>query len=73
MEWSGVPRGLGRRAGRFLRPRRRRNIFFNTNGQDFLIKGIETSLVARVVTGLTLQAAGVLEPEPPDEFADTAR
>jgi outer membrane receptor protein involved in Fe transport len=33
------------------------NIFFNTNGQDFLIKGIETSLVARVVTGLTLQGA----------------
>jgi outer membrane receptor protein involved in Fe transport len=34
------------------------NIFFDTNGQDFLIKGIETSLVARVVSGLTLQAAG---------------
>ena len=34
------------------------NIFFNTNGQDFVIKGLETSLVARVVAGLTLQAAG---------------
>ena len=33
------------------------NVFFNTNGQNFLIKGIETSLVARVVTGLTLQGA----------------
>jgi iron complex outermembrane receptor protein len=33
------------------------NIFYNTNGQNFLIKGIETSLVARVVTGLTLQGA----------------
>ena len=33
------------------------NIFFNANGQDFLIKGVETSLVARLVTGLTLQAA----------------
>jgi len=33
------------------------NIFFNANGQNFLIKGIETSLVARVVTGLTVQAA----------------
>jgi outer membrane receptor protein involved in Fe transport len=33
------------------------NIFFNANGQDFLIKGIETSLVARLVTGLTLQGA----------------
>jgi iron complex outermembrane receptor protein len=33
------------------------NIFFNTNGQNFIIKGLETSLVARVVTGLTLQGA----------------
>jgi iron complex outermembrane receptor protein len=31
------------------------NIFYNTNGQNFLIKGVETSLVARVVSGLTLQ------------------
>jgi iron complex outermembrane receptor protein len=34
------------------------NIFFNTNGQNFLIKGVETSLVARVTSGLTLQGAG---------------
>jgi iron complex outermembrane recepter protein len=33
------------------------NIFFDTNGQNFLIKGIETSLMARVVAGLTLQGA----------------
>jgi iron complex outermembrane receptor protein len=33
------------------------NIFYNTNGQNFLIKGLETSLVARVVSGLTLQGA----------------
>ncbi len=33
------------------------NIFFNTNGQNFLIKGVETSLVARVVPGLMLQGA----------------
>jgi iron complex outermembrane recepter protein len=33
------------------------NIFYNTNGQDFLIKGLETSVVARVTKGLTLQAA----------------
>ncbi|HEV2230324.1 MAG TPA: TonB-dependent receptor [Steroidobacteraceae bacterium] len=33
------------------------NIFFDTNGQNFLIKGLETSLIARVVTGLTLQGA----------------
>ena len=33
------------------------NIFFDTNGQNFLIKGVETTLVARVVTGLTLQGS----------------
>jgi iron complex outermembrane receptor protein len=33
------------------------NIFFNTNGQNFLVKGVETSLVARVIDGLTLQGA----------------
>jgi outer membrane receptor protein involved in Fe transport len=33
------------------------NIFFNANGQDFHIKGIETSLVARPLPGLTLQGA----------------
>jgi len=34
------------------------NIFFNTNGQNFLIKGIETSLIGRPLPGLTVQAAG---------------
>jgi iron complex outermembrane recepter protein len=33
------------------------NVFFDTNGQNFLIKGIETSLSARVVSGLTVQGA----------------
>ena len=33
------------------------NIFFNANGQNFVIKGIESSFVAHVVTGLTLQGA----------------
>src|SRR5262249_55312297 len=33
------------------------NIFFNTNGQNFLIKGVETSLMGRPLTGVTLQAA----------------
>ncbi len=33
------------------------NIFFDTNGQNFVIKGVETSLVARVAGGLTLQGA----------------
>jgi outer membrane receptor protein involved in Fe transport len=34
------------------------NIFYNTNGQDFVVKGIEMSLVARVAGGLTLQGSG---------------
>jgi iron complex outermembrane recepter protein len=33
------------------------NLFFNANGQNFLVKGIETSMVARVVSGLTVQGA----------------
>ena len=33
------------------------NLFFNTNGQNFLVKGLETSMVARVVSGLTVQGA----------------
>jgi iron complex outermembrane receptor protein len=33
------------------------NLFFNTNGQNFLVKGIETSMVARVIGGLTVQGA----------------
>ncbi len=33
------------------------NIFYNTNGQNFRIRGIETSLVARVTNGLTVQGA----------------
>jgi len=33
------------------------NLFYDTNGQNFLIRGIETSLSARVIAGLTLQGA----------------
>ena len=33
------------------------NVFFNTNGQDFLVKGLENSLIARVTSGLTLQGS----------------
>ncbi len=33
------------------------NIYFDTNGQNFVVKGLETSLVARVTRGLTLQGA----------------
>jgi outer membrane receptor protein involved in Fe transport len=33
------------------------NLFYNTNGQNFLVKGVETSMVARVFSGLSVQAA----------------
>jgi iron complex outermembrane recepter protein len=33
------------------------NIFYNTNGQNFRIRGVETSVVARVTEGLTLHGA----------------
>ncbi len=33
------------------------NLFYNTNGQNFVVKGLETSLVARPITGVTLQGA----------------
>jgi outer membrane receptor protein involved in Fe transport len=33
------------------------NIFYDANGQDFRIRGIETSLIARPFSGLTLQGA----------------
>ena len=33
------------------------NIFFNTNGQNFEIEGVENSFIARVTTGLTVQGA----------------
>jgi iron complex outermembrane recepter protein len=33
------------------------NLFYDTNGQNFQIKGVETQLVAQVMDGLTLQGA----------------
>ena len=33
------------------------NIFYDTNGQNFAVKGIETSFIARLAPGLTLQGA----------------
>lgn len=33
------------------------NVFYDTNGQNFLLKGIETSIVAKPLSGVTLQAA----------------
>ncbi len=41
----------------FFNPGVTGNIFFDTNGQNFRIRGIETSLVGRVVSGLTLQGS----------------
>ena len=41
----------------FFNPGVTGNIFFNTNGQNFRIRGLETSLVARITDGLTLQGA----------------
>ncbi len=49
------------------------NIFYNTNGQNFLIKGIETSLVARVINGLTLQGAASWNHSRQTEFAGADR
>ncbi|MEI8298112.1 MAG: TonB-dependent receptor [Pseudomonadota bacterium] len=34
------------------------NVFYNTNGQNFELKGLELSLVARPLAGLTVQAGG---------------
>jgi len=33
------------------------NLFYDTNGQDFEIKGVETQLVAQILDGFTLQGA----------------
>ena len=33
------------------------NIFYDTNGQNFVVKGVETSFIARLAPGLTLQGA----------------
>jgi outer membrane receptor protein involved in Fe transport len=33
------------------------NVFYNTNGQNFKIQGMESSIVARVMDGLTLQGS----------------
>jgi outer membrane receptor protein involved in Fe transport len=41
----------------FFDPGETGNLTFGTNGQDFRVRGIETSLVALVAPGLTLQGA----------------
>ncbi|HEX3847695.1 MAG TPA: TonB-dependent receptor [Steroidobacteraceae bacterium] len=48
--WSNVQVG-------FFDPGETGNLTFGTNGQDFRIRGIETSLVALVFTGFTVQGA----------------
>ena len=41
----------------FLDPGVAGNVTFDTNGQDFVVKGLETSLVALITRGLTLQGS----------------
>jgi outer membrane receptor protein involved in Fe transport len=41
----------------FFQPNLVGNLFYDTNGQNFLIRGLETSLLARPMTGLTIQGA----------------
>lgn len=41
----------------FFQPNLVGNLFYNTNGQNFRVRGLETSVIAKPVTGLTLQAA----------------
>jgi iron complex outermembrane recepter protein len=41
----------------FFDPGETGNLAFGTNGQNFRIRGVETSIVARVTQGLTLQGA----------------
>ena len=41
----------------FFDPGETGNLAFGTNGQDFRIRGVETSIVARVIQRLTLQGA----------------
>jgi iron complex outermembrane recepter protein len=48
--WNNVQIG-------FFDPGETGNLAFGTNGQDFRIRGVETSIVARVWRGLTVQGA----------------
>jgi iron complex outermembrane recepter protein len=41
----------------FFQPGLVGNIFYDTNGQDFEIKGVETQLVAQILEGFTVQGA----------------
>jgi iron complex outermembrane receptor protein len=57
VERRAVPRELEQRAGGVFNPGLVGNVFYDTNGQDFVLKGVETSLVAKPLRGVTLQGA----------------
>ena len=74
VERRGLPGELERRADRVLQSRRQYgNLVSDTNGQNFRVRGIETSLVARVDERAHVAGRGVLEPERADEFAGADR
>jgi outer membrane receptor protein involved in Fe transport len=41
----------------FFQPNLVGNLFYDTNGQNFVVRGVETSLIAKPVNGLTVQGA----------------
>ena len=45
------------------------NLFYNTNGQNFRIRGIETSLLGASVPRSDAAGRNLLEPERADQFA----
>ena len=55
----------------FFDPGQTGNLTFGTNGQDFKIRGIESSIEARVTQGLTLTTRGLVQQESTDQFAVT--
>ncbi len=55
----------------FFDPGETGNLAFGTNGQDFRIRGIETSIVARVMPGLDRAGRCGLEYQRPDQLAGT--
>ena len=57
----------------FFDPGETSNLAFGTNGQNFRIRGVETSIVARVTQGLTLQGAASWNSSTADEFTVSDR
>jgi len=64
--WNNVQIG-------FFDPGETGNLAFGTNGQDFRIRGVETSIVARVLPGLTLQGAASWNSKRADQLAGADR